>query len=90
MASPFPGMDPYLEEATHWPAFQHELVASLYRSVLPSLIDRYRAQIESRSYTSEMPLFTSVIQEEHTEEYMTICSRVDGRVVTCIEVVSPA
>lgn len=90
MASPFPGMDPYLEDAAHWPAFHQELVAVLYQTVLPSLADRYRARIGNRCYVSEMPLFTSILQENHAEEYIEICSRVDGRVVTLIDVVSPA
>ena len=45
MPSPFPGMDPYLEHAKLWPAFQHQLLACLYQILLPGLVDRYRARV---------------------------------------------
>jgi hypothetical protein len=83
-------MDPYLEHPKLWGPFQHQLLACLYQILLPGLVDRYRARVGSRTYTSEMALFTSVIREEHTEEFIEIRNRSDGRLVTQIEVVSPA
>jgi len=90
MPSPFPGMDPYLEQPKLWPAFQHQLLACLYQILLPGLVDRYRARVGTRSYVSEMPLFTSVVRDEFSEEYVEIRSRADNRLVTLLEVVSPA
>ncbi len=90
MPSPFPGMDPYLEHPKLWPAFQHQLLACLYQVLLPGLVDRYRARIGNRTYTSEMALFTSVVKEEHSEEFIEVRNRTDGRLVTLVEVVSPA
>ena len=90
MSSPFPGMDPYLEDPALYGPFRHQLLAALYQLVLPGLVDRYRARIGSRSYTSELALFTSVIREEHSEEFIEIRSRGDGRLVTLVDVVSPA
>ena len=90
MPSPFPGMDPYLEEPKLWAPFQHQLLACLYQLLLPGLVDRYRARVGSRTYTSEMALFTSIIREEHTEEFIEVRTRTDGRLVTLVEVVSPA
>jgi hypothetical protein len=43
-----------------------------------------------RVYVCEMPLFTSVVREEHREETIEIRHRGDGRLVTLIDVVSPA
>jgi hypothetical protein len=83
-------MDPYLEQPKLWVHFQHQLLACLYQILLPGLVDRYRARVGSRTYTSEMALFTSVIREEHTEEYIEIRNRSDGRLVTLVEVVGPA
>jgi hypothetical protein len=83
-------MDPYLENAKLWPAFQHQLLACLYQILLPGLVDRYRARVGTRGYVSEMPLFTSVIREQYTEEFIEIRNRTDGRLVTLLEVVSPA
>ena len=34
MPSPFPGMDPYLEDEQLWPVFQHQLVMCLYQILL--------------------------------------------------------
>ena len=90
MAAPFPGMDPYLEDEKLWPLFQHHLVMSLYQILLPGLVDRYRARVGQRRYVTEQALFTSVIREEHQEEYIEIRQRSDNKVVTLVDVVSPA
>jgi Protein of unknown function (DUF4058) len=89
MPSPFPGMDPYLEDEALWPAFQHQLVASLYQVLLPGLVDRYRARIHQRTYVTEEPLFTSVIRQERQEEFIEVRQRGDGRLITLVDVASP-
>ena len=89
MPSPFPGMDPYLEDEALWPQFQHQLVASLYQILLPGLVDRYRARINQRTFVTEEPLFTSIIKQERQEEYIELRQRTDGRLVTLIDVPSP-
>jgi hypothetical protein len=83
-------MDPYLEDPKLWPEFQHQLVAALFQMLLPNLSDRYRARIACRQYTAEIPLFTSVIRENHQEEYLEIRQRSSQRLITLVEVVSPA
>ncbi len=90
MPSPFPGMDPYLEAEKIWPAFQHQLVACLYQALLPGLVDRYRARVGQRRYTTEEALFTSVIREDHEEEFIEIRQRSDSRLITLLDIVSPA
>jgi hypothetical protein len=90
MPSPFPGMDPFLEEETLWPVFQHQLVTCLYQILLPGLVDRYRARVAQRHYTTEQPLFTSIVREEHHEELIEIRQRNDSRIITLVDVVSPA
>ncbi len=89
MPSPFPGMDPYLEDECLWPVFQHQFVLCLYQILLPGLVDRYRARIVQRHYTTEQALFTSVIRNEHHEDYIEIRQRSDGRLVTLLEMASP-
>ncbi len=89
MPSPFPGMDPYLEDERLWPVFQHQLVTCLYQILLPGLVDRYRARVAQRHYTTEQPLFTSIIKEDHHEEFIEIRQRNDSRLVTLVDVVSP-
>ena len=90
MPSPFPGMDPYLESETLWPPFQHQLVLCLYQILLPGLVDRYRARVGQRHYGTEQALFTSVVREEHNEEFIEIRQRTDGKLITLLDVVSPA
>src|SRR5271166_1814369 len=89
MPCPLPGMDPYLEDEKIWPAFQHQLVACLYQILLPGLVDRYRARIGQRAYVTEQPLFTSIIREQHQEEFIEVRQRSDNKLMTLIDVVSP-
>jgi len=90
MPSPFPGMDPYLETEALWPLFHRQFVNTLYQILLPGLVDRYKARIHQRRYTTEQALFTSIIREEHQEDFIEVRQRHEGRLVTLIEVVSPA
>lgn len=90
MPSPLPGMDPYLETDKLWPAFHHQLITCLYQILLPGLVDRYKARVGQRRYTTEQALFTSIVQEEHQEEYIEIRQRNESRIVTLIDVVTPA
>jgi hypothetical protein len=83
-------MDPYLEHPKLWPQFQHQILACLYHILNPGLVDRYRARVGNRAYTAETILFTSILKEEHAEEFIEIRNRTDGRLVTLVEVVSPA
>ena len=67
MPSPFPGMDPYLEDAAVWPLFQRTFVAMSCSVVVESmLVDRYRPEIRHRQYGD---------QGEHEEPYLAIVRR---------------
>ncbi len=90
MPCPFPGMDPYLEDAAYWASFQHQFVAGMYQILLPGLVDRYRAKIGTRNYVTELTLFTSILREPHAEEFIEIRDRADGRLVTVIDFPSPS
>src|SRR6516164_3596080 len=90
MSSPLLGMDPYLEDEKHWPAFQPLIVHALYQMLLPGLMDRYRARVGERCYSSEEALFTSVVRTEHKETFIEVRQRSDGRLITLVEVISPA
>jgi hypothetical protein len=83
-------MDPYLEDERLWATFHHQLVSCLYQVLLPSLVDRYRARVGQRHYVTEQALFTSIIREEHHEEFIEVRQRTDNRLVTLVDVVSPA
>jgi hypothetical protein len=83
-------MDPYLEDDALWPVFHHQLVLCLHQMLLPGLVDRYRARIFQRHYVAERALLTSIAHEEHHEDYIEIRQRSDGRLITLVDVVSPA
>jgi hypothetical protein len=83
-------MDPFLEDEKLWPVFQHHLISCLYQVLLPGLVDRYRARVAERHYFTEQALFTSIIREEHREEFIEIRQRSDGRLITLVDMASPA
>ncbi|MFQ6042589.1 MAG: DUF4058 family protein, partial [Candidatus Poribacteria bacterium] len=43
MPSPFPGMDPYLENPVWWPDFHHSFITYARDALQPGLRPRYRA-----------------------------------------------
>jgi Protein of unknown function (DUF4058)/Protein of unknown function (DUF2934) len=81
MPSPFPGMDPYLEDDALWPDFHTHLIVSIHKMLLPNLVDRYRARLGQRTYVSD---------RARNEQYIEVVERENGRLVTLLDVVSPA
>ncbi len=90
MPSPFPGMDPYLEDEVLWPLFHHQLVMCLYQILLPGLVDRYRACVKKRRYLIDERSSESGARKENGEDYIEILQRRDGQLITLVDVVSPA
>jgi hypothetical protein len=82
MQSPFPGMDPYLEDERLWPALHRQLINELHRILLPGLVDRYRARLDQRHY--QVPG-----RAEQQEDFLEIRQKNDGKLVTLLDVVSP-
>ena len=54
MPSPFPGMDPYVEDQV-WPDFHHLLIGELQAALVPALRPRYVARVEERVYLQYEP-----------------------------------
>ncbi len=50
MESPFPGMDPYLEQQSRWESVHPQLVSSLPALIEPDLPERYAVSVEERVY----------------------------------------
>src|SRR3954452_1208810 len=48
--SPFPGMDPYLEEPTRWPGIHTRLIALIADTLAPQLAPAFIVAIEERVY----------------------------------------
>jgi hypothetical protein len=53
MPSPFPGMDPYLEQPSRWPDLHHELISEIRAELNRLLRPRYFATVEERVYLSD-------------------------------------
>ncbi len=77
MKSPFPGMDPSIEACGVWADFHDDLIAEIKRSLAARLPERYFVQTGERSF----------VVIAGTDEYE---AEPGPRLVTCIEVLSPA
>jgi hypothetical protein len=75
-------MDPYLEEERLWPWFQHQLAITLQRTISARIGDRYCARLSERCFHSEV--------HDHCEDFIGIYAAADGRLVTLLEIASPA
>jgi hypothetical protein len=53
MATPFPGMDPYLERSDVWPDVHNRLIVALADYLAPRVRPRYYVSIEQRVYKQE-------------------------------------
>ncbi len=55
MPSPFPGMDPYLEDPTLWPDLHQSLITYIRDILQPTVRPRYHVRIGERLYVVEPP-----------------------------------
>lgn len=55
MPSPFPGMNPYFEQATVWQDFHTEFITALRRELAPRVGPRYIVQLEEHIYIHDLP-----------------------------------
>ncbi|KYC40849.1 hypothetical protein WA1_24830 [Scytonema hofmannii PCC 7110] len=53
MPSPFPGMNPYLENPDLWPEVHHRLITAIAIAIAPPIRPKYRVAIEKRTYLSD-------------------------------------
>lgn len=79
MPSPFPGMDPYLEDPAGWPDVHHMLLGSIRELLREAASPQYLVRIEERDCEPEVHDFFLQIHDNRSHE-----------VVAAIEVLSPA
>lgn len=62
MASPFTGIDPYLEHPELWPELHHWLIIAIAQSLSPQIRPKYRVAVETRMYdnSEEAPLLVGI------------------------------
>jgi hypothetical protein len=53
MPSPFPGMDPYLENSGLWPDVHHNLISSIQGLLSAQLRPNYLVRVEDRAYIAD-------------------------------------
>ena len=97
MLSPFPGMDPYLEEPRLWPGVHLYLIGALAELLNKRLRPNYVVDVEERIYLSpdhapgeEAQRMTTLRDDETHERRLEIRTRSSGKLVTVIELLSPA
>ena len=59
MASPFPGMDPYLEGKTIWPGFHHSLPEEIKAQLNAQIGPKYYADVEVHTVFDEVNVATA-------------------------------
>lgn len=94
MASPFPGMDPYLEDPRLWPDVHNSLITFLKATLNALLPPQYVAHVDERLYILEVesdPPFVILEEPAHVREaFINLVRKGDpGRVVATMEVLSP-
>jgi Protein of unknown function (DUF4058) len=55
MPSPFPGMNPYFEQAAHWQDFHNEFLSTLRRQLAPRVTPDYFVHLEEHLYIHDLP-----------------------------------
>ena len=54
MASPFPGMDPYLEQPDVWPGFHGQALTAIVAQLVPQVTPSYVVQMEEQLFIHEL------------------------------------
>jgi Protein of unknown function (DUF4058) len=79
MSSPFPGMDPYLEQPAFWSSFHSKFVVALADAIEVQLDAAYYVEVETRTYLDVG------VPQEIRERYLEIREVESGKVITAIE-----
>jgi hypothetical protein len=80
MASPFPGMDPYLEHPSRWSEVHSRLISAIANNLENQLSDAYFISFEKVTLPTSM---------EVRESYLEVRDIETGDVITAIELLSP-
>ncbi len=84
MPSPFPGMNPYFEQADVWHDFQIEFLLMLRRQLVPGISPKYFIQFQR---PDEARLSTP---DDDRPGFLEIRDREGRELVTVIELLSPS
>jgi hypothetical protein len=82
MPSPFPGMNPYLEQPIFWSEFHSRLIVAMADALAPKLLPKYYIGVETRTYLG-------FADEELLKRYLEVRETKTDAVITVIEILSP-
>ena len=91
MLSPFPGMNPYFEQAAHWLDFHSEFLSALRRLLAPQVAPKYIVQLEAHIYIHGVPTQLSLLKQDVEKvPFLEVRDRQGRELVTAIELLSPS
>ena len=91
MPSPFPGMDPFLENGELWSEVHSRLIVAIADAIAPDLLPSYYVAIEKRTYLSTpeserplpRPLVPSMVEGRNSQgcgfAFDSSCPRIGGK-----------
>ncbi len=92
MPSPFPGMNPYLEQEHVWQDFHDTMIPMIRERLSPQVSPNYLVKIEEHIYihepAAEQRIRAADVEIEH-ETFLEIRDRDDNELITVIELLSP-
>ncbi len=86
MPSPFPGMNPYLENPKLWQQIHKRLIVEIANAMNPKIRPKYRIEIEEMIYEINLIKNSKI---EDIEWYLEVKEVESGEVITAIEIISP-
>ncbi len=91
MASPFPGMDPFLEDPAFWSDFHFRFINYWCEIIADQLPSEYEANLGERLYLVEMDPITIPLDivEGPRETYIEILHGPERSIVAVLELLSP-
>ncbi len=104
MPSPFPGMNPYFEQADQWQDFHTEFLTVLRRQLAPQIGPDYIIQLEKHVYIHDLPpeprrslgdleapaVVHLPAQDVERVSFLEVRDRRGREIVTVIELLSPS
>ena len=87
MPSPFPGMNPYLEDPDRWSTVHNRLMVAIADRLTPQLLPKYQVDIGKKSEPIRVGLPNF---EEVRESFLEVKEAATQKVVTVIEILSPS
>jgi Protein of unknown function (DUF4058) len=91
MPSPFPGMNPYLEQPDVWLDFHQSFIAAMRDALVPQIMPRYIVKIEEQLYIHEPPAEFRRDQGVGVERQrrLEIRDRESRQLITVVELLIP-